>query len=356
MGPIPLRGQQEAGFEGRNSEGTPIVSAIPPAAPTDHFDGERFFNPTPSDGKTLGQVLRWRMTSKRTPWPRWIEAERRFAPPPEPGPGEAGVTFINHSTFLIRVAGLNVLTDPIWSERASPLSWAGPRRVRAPGLFFDALPAVHLVLVSHNHYDHMDLPTLRRLDHAHRPLFLTGLGNRRYLRDRGLRNVEELDWWQTHPFPSLGVTLTPARHFARRGLFDTNRTLWGGFHLEGAGLRILFAGDSGYGDHFRAIRQRLGPPDLALLPIGAYEPRWFMREAHVNPAEAVQAHQDLESRQSVAMHFGTFQLTDEGIDEPVQALQQSLAERGLDAERFRVLGFGETMRVGPRVVEQKAGQ
>jgi L-ascorbate metabolism protein UlaG (beta-lactamase superfamily) len=321
------------------------VSAVIRAIASDHFDGSRFFNPSRSQAKTLWQVFRWRTSGARKPWPRWIEMERRFELPPQPGPDEATVTFINHSTFLLRLSGLNVLTDPIWSERASPVRWAGPRRVRSPGITFNQLPPVQLVLVSHNHYDHMDLPTLRRLDRRFRPLFLTGLGNRRYLRRRGLRHVAELDWWQTYQGAALDVTMTPARHFARRGLFDTNRTLWGGFWLAGAGLHILFAGDSGYDRHFTAIRERLGAPDIALLPIGAYEPRWFMREAHLNPAEAVQAHLDLAARQSVAMHFGTFQLTDEGINEPAQALRQSLAQQRIDEEQFRVLEFGATVRV-----------
>jgi L-ascorbate metabolism protein UlaG (beta-lactamase superfamily) len=240
--------------------------------------------------------------------------------------------------------GLNILTDPIWSHRASPLRWAGPRRVRRPGLAFEKLPPIHVVLVSHNHYDHMDLPTLRRLQQRFAPLFLTGMGNRRYLRKRGLAHVEELDWWQTHSAPDgLSVTMTPAQHFSRRGLFDGLRTLWGGFLLRAGSKQVYFTGDSAYGDHFRDIARRLGQVDLALLPIGAYEPRWLMQAAHMNPEEAVRAHLDLQPRLSLGMHFGTFQLTDEAIDSPIEELRESLRRFGIAERAFRVPGFGETI-------------
>jgi L-ascorbate metabolism protein UlaG (beta-lactamase superfamily) len=248
----------------------------------------------------------------------------------------------------LQTDGLNVLTDPVWSERVSPVRWAGPRRVRAPGLAFERLPPVHLVLVSHSHYDHMDLATLRRLERHFRPLFLTGLGNGRLLRSQGLRRVEELDWW--HRFDTgagVEVTMTPARHFSRRGLFDTNRSLWGGFLLRDGRRKVYFAGDSAYGPHFAEIGRRAGGVDVALLPIGAYEPRWFMHSNHVNPDEAVRVHLDVDSRQSVAMHFGTFQLTDEPIDEPVRALGEALARHGVPGQHFRVPRFGETLVFPP---------
>jgi len=316
---------------------------------SDHFDGRRFFNPeTAARRVRLWHMLRWLATRRKQRWPRWVEDEPAGAPPEAVGAGELAVTFVNHSTFLVQTAGLNVLTDPVWSERVSPVRWAGPRRVRAPGLAFERLPEVHLVLVSHSHYDHMDLATLRRLERRFRPLFLTGLRNGRLLRSQGLRRVEELDWW--HSFPAgagVEVTMTPARHFSRRGLFDTNRSLWGGFLLRDGRRKVYFAGDSAYGPHFAEIGRRCGGVDVALLPIGAYEPRWFMRSNHVNPDEAVRVHLDVGSRQSVAMHFGTFQLTDEPIDEPVRALGEALARHGVPEEQFRVTRFGETL-VFPR--------
>jgi L-ascorbate metabolism protein UlaG (beta-lactamase superfamily) len=316
---------------------------------SDHFNGRRFFNPSgDSAGRHIGHVLAWLASRRRARWPRWVDDPPPAGPPPVPGPGALAATFVNHSTFLLQMAGTRVLTDPIWSERASPLSWAGPRRVRRPGLAFDDLPEVPVVLVSHNHYDHMDLPTLRRLQAGFRPLFVTPLGNRAYLRARGLGRVEELDWWQSvEATPGLEVTLTPAQHFSARGPFDRNRTLWGGFLLRGGGGVVYFAADSGYGGHFREIGRRAGAIDLALLPIGAYEPRWFMAPSHVNPAEAVLAFLELAPRLAVAMHFGTFQLTDEALDEPARALGEALARRGVDERHFRVPAFGETIVQGP---------
>jgi len=217
--------------------------------------------------------------------------------------------------------------------------------VRAPGVRFDDLPAISLVLLSHNHYDHCDLRTLRALERRFQPRLVTPLGNGRLLRSAGIHNVEELDWWQRASAATLPVTLTPAQHFSARGPFDRNRALWGGFLIEAGARRILFAGDSGYGPHFREIAARLSPIDLALLPIGAYEPRWFMQDIHMNPAEAVQAHLDLGARRSVAMHFGTFQLTPEGIDEPVRELAKSLQQRAVPAGEFRPAEVGESLRL-----------
>jgi L-ascorbate metabolism protein UlaG (beta-lactamase superfamily) len=310
----------------------------------EHFDGRRYRNPTAHAGRSFWHLLRWMATRRKERWPRWIDDQPPAGPPPRVDAGHVAATYVNHATFLLQIGCHSVLTDPMWSHRASPLSWAGPRRVRRPGLAFDDLPPVPVVLVSHNHYDHMDLPTLRRLQKRFGPLFVTSLGNRRYLRARGLERVEELDWWQTlRVEPGFEVTLTPAQHYSRRGLFDRNRTLWGGFLLEAGGDRVYFTGDSGYDEHFKRIRERVGAIDLALVPIGAYEPRWFMRPAHVNPEEAVQAHLDLAPRVSIGMHFGTFQLTDEAIDEPVRALREALAHRGVPESAFRVPAFGETI-------------
>ena len=255
-------------------------------------------------------------------------------------------TFVGHATFLIQTAGGALLTDPVYSRRVSPLSFAGPRRVRAPGVAFDDLPPVAAVLVSHNHYDHCDLSTLRALERRFAPAFVAPLGNARLLRSAGLRRVEELDWWQQTAVGSLGIRLTPAQHFSARGPLDRDRALWGGFLIEAGRHRVFFAGDSGYAGHFREIGERSGPIDLALLPIGAYEPRWFMKDVHLNPAEAVQAHLDLGARLSLAMHFGTFQLTPEGIDEPLAGLRHALHAARLPESCFRALDFGESLRLG----------
>jgi L-ascorbate metabolism protein UlaG (beta-lactamase superfamily) len=313
------------------------------------FDGRRYRNVGAPTARSLWKIIWWLAFTRRQKWPAWVDDVPPSTKPPAPAPGQLAVTFVNHSTFLLQHGEVNVLTDPVWSERASPLTWAGPRRVRRPGLDLDHLPPVHVVLVSHNHYDHMDLPTLRSLDRRHQPLFVTGRGNRRQLERCGLGRVAELDWWQGYDAgPGLGITMTPAQHFSRRGIFDVNRSLWGGFLLHFGSTKVYFAGDSGYGPHFREIRDRLGAPDVALLPIGAYEPRWFMQPNHVNPEEAVRAHLDLAARTSFAMHFGTFQLTDEPIDEPAQRLSEALRTKGLSDSAFRLPGFGETVLVERR--------
>jgi L-ascorbate metabolism protein UlaG (beta-lactamase superfamily) len=281
----------------------------------------------------------------RTPWPARVDVAPR-QPPGQDG-AVAVVTFIGHATFLIQTAAGNILTDPMYSQRAGPLNLFGPRRVRQPAVPFDDLPAISTVLLSHNHYDHCDLPTLRKLAQRFDPAVITPLGNGPLVRSCGVRQVEELDWWQAAKTSALPVTLTPAQHFSARSPFDRNRALWGGFVLAVDGARILFAGDTAYAPFFHDIRQRLGPIDLALLPIGAYEPRWFMRPVHMNPAEAVQVHLDLEASESVGMHFGTFQLTTEGIDEPLRALDEARRASQIMPSRFRTLAFGESLRLGP---------
>ena len=233
----------------------------------------------------------------------------------------------------------------MYSQRASPLSTVGPRRVRQPAIAFDDLPPISTILLSHNHYDHCDLPTLRKLASSD-PIVVTPLGNGRLVRSTGLRRIEELDWWQDATTPVVPMTLTPAHHFSARTPFDRNRALWGGFLLVAGGKRIFFAGDTAYAPHFLEIRRRLGPVDLALIPIGAYEPRWFMGAVHMNPAEAVQAHLDLGAPKSIGMHFGTFQLTNEGIDEPLRALDEARRANQIPEDQFSTLAPGESLGGG----------
>jgi L-ascorbate metabolism protein UlaG (beta-lactamase superfamily) len=310
---------------------------------SDHFDGRRFVNPTGSGGQPFTAVPRLLLES-RTPWPARIdEAPQR---PPMLEGAHAVVTFIGHATFLIQAAAGNILTDPMYSQRAGPLNVLGPRRVRQPAVKFDDLPPVATVLLSHNHYDHCDRRTLGMLAERFDPIVVTPLGNGTLVRSAGIRRVEELDWWQNAKSTALPITLTPARHFSARTPLDRNRALWGGFVLAVGSFRIFFAGDTAYAPFFHDVRRRLGPIALALLPVGAYEPRWFMQEVHMNPAEAVQAHLDLEASESVGMHFGTFQLTTEGIDEPLRALEDARRARNVEPARFRVMGFGESVRLG----------
>ena len=314
---------------------------------SDHFDGQRFFNPGAAAGRSFGAFLRWQFTRRAAAWPRWLEHSRQPSVPAALAADEMVLTFINHVTFLIQLPGLNLLTDPVFCERASPLQWAGPRRVHAPGLAFERLPPIDLVFVSHNHYDHMDLATLKRLAGTHAPLFLTGLGNGAFLRQQGIRPVVELDWWEQTSLRGAQLIFTPAQHWSSRGPGSRNHTLWGGLWLTTPRRSLYFAADTGYSPWFTELRQRLGTPELALLPIGAYEPRWFMRDQHMNPDDAVRAHLDLGAQLSIAMHFGCFRLTDESIDEPARALERALHVHGVDAGAFHVPQPGETLRWCP---------
>ena len=287
---------------------------------SDHFDGERFHNREPS---AHGSFLKWQMTRERGFWPSWVDSPAGPPPPRRAGNGALRVTFVNHATLLIQMDGLNVLTDPIWSDRTSPLSFAGPKRHRAPGIRFDDLPPIDVVLVSHNHYDHLDVRTLQRLQMRDRPRIVTPLGNGALMRRHGIEGAVELDWWQRDG----RVTLVPARHFCSRGLSDRDRNLWGGFAISGAGGNVYFAGDTGWGAHFAEIGARFAPLRAALLPIGAYLPRWFMSPVHIDPQQAVDAHLALGARTSIPMHYGTFALGDDGIDDPLRELQSALASK-----------------------------
>ncbi len=287
------------------------------------FNGKTFDNLQPFEVKSFWDVIKWRMTSKRSEWPLNVENEAQDLPAPLVESSSPTFLMINHATILIQVDGLNFLTDPIYSERSSPVSFAGPKRVRKPALDFDKLPPIHAVVISHNHYDHLDLPTLLKLEEKFSPTFYVGLKNTELLKSAGIKKVIEMDWWQKIQLNDVHLSFVPAQHWSARGLFDRYETLWGGFFIEGSSHKIYFAGDTGYGDFFKQIKERLGAPDLSFLPIGAYEPRWFMKGAHMNPEDAVMAHMDLESKFSVGMHFGAFQLTDEAITDPVTDLKKA---------------------------------
>ncbi len=300
---------------------------------SDHFDGKRFHNQQ-SGWQSEGSFLKWMMNRRRGVWRQWVDAPPGSAPERRVDGGRLRLTVVNHATTLIQIDGVNILTDPIWSERCSPVSFAGPKRHRPPGIRFEDLPPIDLVLVSHNHYDHLDLPTLRRLGVP----ILTPLGNGA-LMDR----ARELDWWQSVTVGSLTITSVPAQHFSARGLSDRNACLWGGFVISGPSGNVYFAGDTGWGKHFSEIAQRFGPIRLALLPIGAYLPRWFMKPAHIHPAEAVDAHLALGARTSVPMHYGTFELGDDGELEPVEDLRRAIASKHVTG--FEILEFGSGVDV-----------
>jgi len=308
-------------------------------------DGEQFRNLGGVAPPGLGALLRWQLARAQGAWPAAAPHPAPATLPAAVGPGEVAVTLVNHATFLLQFAGLNVLTDPIWSERCSPVPWAGPRRVHPPGIPLEALPRIDVVLVSHNHYDHLDLATLAALQARHRPRVVTGLGQRELLASAGIADPVELDWWGEHQLGGgFGVTFTPAQHFSARGVFDRNRSLWGGFALRAPAGSVYFAGDSGYAPLFREIGARLGPFALGLLPIGAYQPRWFMAGLHCDPEEAVRVHRDVRASRSLGMHFGCFPLADDGYHEPAAELEVARRNAGITAEEFGLPMPGRTLR------------
>jgi L-ascorbate metabolism protein UlaG (beta-lactamase superfamily) len=311
---------------------------------SDHFDGKRFSNPTlpKRAAPSLRSVLKMGR-EPRSRWPAWVENKGVHRLNETRAADEIAITFVNHVTFVIQMGGIAILTDPVWSERASPFRQIGPKRVRSPGVAFAELPRINVVLLSHNHYDHLDIATLTRLRQSFDPTVLAASGDRRLIGPLGFKDVRELDWWDaTEINDTLRITFVPAQHFSARGLFDRQKSLWGGYMIESRGRRIYFGGDSGYSTHFADIRTRLGSPDLALIGIGSYEPRWFMQPMHMNPAEAVRAHRDLGSKQSIGMHFGTFQLSAEAIDQPQADLRRALIESHIAESEFITLAEGET--------------
>jgi L-ascorbate metabolism protein UlaG (beta-lactamase superfamily) len=308
---------------------------------SDHFDGKHFHNITPAEPKGFLSVLKWRLTKDEGPWREWVNAKPGPAPEKRISKGELRITFVNHSTVLIQIEGLNILTDPIWSERASPVSWAGPRRVRPPGIRYEDLPPIDAVVVSHNHYDHLDIATLKKFSADHHPKIFAGLGNVLLMKENGIGNTKELDWWQNVEL-SNEVTLTcvPAQHWSGRGFSDRMKNLWCGYVFKGINGTVYFAGDTGFGPHFKLIAERYGPIDVALLPIGAFRPRWFMQSSHLSPSDAIQAHEILGSKQSIAIHYGTFNLGDDGETEPTDLLKEEIKKSGV---AFHILDFGQSL-------------
>lgn len=321
---------------------------VPPAH---HAPGGGFRNPWldgPPGGR-LGAFLKWTLVDRLTkPLPRdpdpsvFRRATPDFAVPRAPA-NRLGVTWVGHSSFLLQIAGVNILTDPMWSERASPVRFAGPRRWVPPGVAFDRLPPIDLVLQSHNHYDHLDVATVRRVAaRAPEAAWLVPLGLADFVRRRGPRRVTELDWWQETRVAGLSIACAPAQHFSARNHADRNRTLWCSWVVRAPGRRLYFGGDSGYHPDFAAIGRRYGPFDIGLFPIGAYEPRWFMRPVHMNPEEAVRASRDVGAGVMVPMHWGTFKLTDEAMDEPPRRTEAAWREAGFRPQDLWLLAHGET--------------
>jgi N-acyl-phosphatidylethanolamine-hydrolysing phospholipase D len=266
------------------------------------------------------------------------------------------ITWIGHASMLVQANGMNVLTDPVFSERASPLSWIGPKRNQAPGLPLADLPPIDVVVISHNHYDHLDVASVQALNQRSggKTLFLVPLGLKAWFTDEGIQNVVELNWWQSHTVAGVDFMLTPVQHWSARGVNDRRKTLWGGWAVMGPSFQWYFAGDSGYSADFKDTATRLasvlaprGGFDLALIPVGAYEPEWFMQPQHMNPSQAVQVHQDLGAKQSIGVHWGTFNLTDEPLDQPPRDLAKARTAQGVADDTFFVLAIGETRFLKP---------
>jgi L-ascorbate metabolism protein UlaG (beta-lactamase superfamily) len=268
------------------------------------------------------------------------------------------LTWLGHATFLLQVGGVNILTDPHLTKRASPLSFAGPARYVEPPLSFEQLPHIDIVVISHSHYDHLDYRTVQRLAAQLNgaPRFFVGLGLKQWAADNGIGNVTELDWGESAAERGITLHFVPVQHWSSRTPWDRNRTLWGAWVLEHRGRKYFFGGDFGYSQDLADAGRKFGGFDLAMIPVGAYEPRWFMKTNHVNPEEAVQAHRDLNSRHSVGMHWGTFRLTDETLDEPPARLMHALAEAGIAPQEFFLMKHGETRPLAALFAQDETGK
>ena len=323
-----------------------------------------YYNPAKSHHTQNGFRNNYPHQEKQSFWSwQWERWKNGVPPDPDGGYGfalvkpdvtflkanrtEPTLTWIGHATLLLQVGGVNVLTDPHFTERASPVSFAGPKRHVPPALSIAELPHIDVVVISHNHYDHLDAGTVKQLNRqtAGPPRFFVPLGEKAWFASEGIDNVAELDWWDRVKFRGLDIHLVPVQHWSARTPWDRNETLWGGWMIEHADFRFFFSGDTGYSKDFADIRSRFGPIDLAAIPVGCYEPRWFMKANHVNAEEALQIHRDLGARRSVGIHWGTFRLTDELLDEPPRKLAAALVKAGVAPERFFLMKHGEMRKL-----------
>jgi N-acyl-phosphatidylethanolamine-hydrolysing phospholipase D len=327
----------------------------------------RFRNTEPFEPRSLAEALRWQWQARRAGLPARAATrtptcmpDHAFLKANAGGAIAPAITWLGHATVLAQFGGINLLTDPHCSHRASPFAFAGPARAQPAPIAVEQLPRIDVVLISHNHYDHLDDTTVRALaaQRGGPPCFVVPLGLKAWLARRGIANAVELDWWQPHRIGAAEITLTPVRHWSSRSLGDRMATLWGGFAVLAPDLHLYFGGDTAYSPtNFVDTRRRFasrqtaaagGRFDIALLPIGAYAPRWFMASQHVNPEEAIRIHQDLGAKRSLGIHWGTFQLTDEALDEPPRELRKALESHGLDDDTFFVLAIGQTRRLKAR--------
>ena len=306
---------------------------------------EPYFNSDPSVKlKSLSDVIKWRMTKDPSPERISIDLSDQWRNLDEDSTHYA--VWIGHATYLINNGDLTVLTDPIFSGRASPISWAGPKRLIPPAIPLDELPKIDVIVISHNHYDHLDLPSLKALQNINPEVAIfVPSGDKKLLEGVSLNNVGEFNWWDTRQIRQTDFTFTPVQHWSGRGAMDRNHSWWGGWFMKTPDLSIYHAGDTGYSEDFIGTREKLGAPDVAFIPIGAYSPRWFMKNQHVNPEEAVSVAIDLQVPRSYGMHWGTFILTDEPIEEPRETLARVLSERGLPIDFFTAPKPGEILEL-----------
>ncbi len=322
---------------------------------SNHFDGKKFFNPDEKNDLDFhsGLFSYWKAKKKYEKengisiWPAEIQKQMQIIPVKKINDGKIHATFVGHSTFLLQFNGLNILTDPVWSERASPFSFMGPKRIIPPAISFEDLPKIDAVVVSHSHYDHMDIDTIKMLIIKHNPKFFVGLGTCHYFNQiKGLKaDCYEMDWNTQADLKDIKIHFLPAKHWSKRALIGHNAMLWGAFAIETSMGNIYFAGDTAYGTHFKEAGTRFNKFKLALLPIGAYKPAYLLSKAHISPGEAVQAHIDLKSQHSVAMHFATFKLGLENYDDPVKDLVISMKDKKIEPDDFSVLKIGEEIVV-----------
>lgn len=308
---------------------------------SDHFDGSRFHNPEPGPG--FLDHAKWIIGMDTVEWPDWIQDPPQPPPPARVDKGRLRATYINQSSVLVQVDRINILTDPFWSKRAGPTSWLGSKRIRAPGVRLSDLPLIDLVLISHDHYDHLDLPTLKTIVRDHSPTILVGLGVKKRLVSLGDTHIVELDWWDNYSYSSdLKITFVPARHGSGRSFLDGDRTLWGGYVLSGRYGNILFLGDTGYGSFVEELKNRFEDFRLAILPLGSYEPYWFMESQHMNPEAAVRMHRQLNVNTSMGVHFGTLaEHPQQALDAHEKDLSDALKTLGMPESEFMIPGFGE---------------
>jgi L-ascorbate metabolism protein UlaG (beta-lactamase superfamily) len=311
-------------------------------AVSDHFDGEKFFNPSGLNSKELGDVIKWQREKREKGV--WFPV-KDFSYGEKPTPSVFGenlrVTYIGHSTVLLQFDGLNVLTDPVWYERCSPVQWAGPKRMKPAGIRMEDLPKIDVILQSHNHWDHLDIINLPKIWQRDKPLIINALGVSQFMKQHGIDSAVDMDWWDEMTLKEgVKVTCVPAQHFSGRGTSDRNATLWAGFVISTQYGNIYFAGDSGYGTFFKQIGEKFGKMRLALIPIGAFKPQWFMGNIHCSPEEAVQIHLDVNAERTLAIHHSTFPLADDGQTEPIDLLEKAKILRGVSDDAFFILKEG----------------